>query len=237
LSGLEQRKDLEGKSFDELDDRTKRKLKNASLRGVTVKQLTPEEEQPESVYHIFERLNTGGQPLNAQEIRNAVYRGPILAALEELNEDENWRAIYGKSEPDPKQRDIELVLRLFSLFENVEQYVPPMKDFLSREMANNKAFETERAARFFIAFRRACEVANSTLKKPFRPRGLLNAATLEAVMGVLMELPEGAPFSADTYGDLIRDESFIEAFTSNTTSRDQVLSRRNIAREKITADA
>lgn len=61
LKGLEQRKDLEGKSFAELDDRTKRKIKNASLRGVTVKQLTPEEEQPESVYHIFERLNTGGQ--------------------------------------------------------------------------------------------------------------------------------------------------------------------------------
>lgn len=148
LIGLEQRKDLEGKSFDDLDERTKRKLKNSSLRGVTVKQLSPEEEQPESVYHIFERLNTGGQPLNAQEIRNAVYRGPILAELEELNKDTNWRAIYGKPEPDPKQRDIELLLRLFALFRNIDNYMPPMKDFLSREMANNKAFETERAKDF-----------------------------------------------------------------------------------------
>lgn len=234
LTGLEQRKDLESKSFDDLDDRTKRKLKNSSLRGVTVKQLTPDEEQPESVYHIFERLNTGGQSLNAQEIRNAVYRGPILAKLEELNEDPNWRAIFGKSNPDPKQRDIELVLRLFSLFENVENYVPPMKDFLSREMANNRIFDSERAAKFPGAFRRAAKFANEALDKPFRPRGLLNAATLEAVMGVLMECPEETPFTNDTYDALIRDPGFVEAFTSNTTSRGQVLSRRHITKGLLT---
>lgn len=236
LTGLEQRKDLEGKSFEELDDRTRRKLQNASLRGVTVKQLTPDEEQPESVYHIFERLNTGGQPLNAQEIRNAVYRGPILAMLEELNMDPNWRTIYGKAEPDPKQRDIELILRLFSLFENINEYLPPMKDFLSREMANNRDFDNDRSKRFVEAFSRASQIANDALAKPFRPRGLLNAATLEAVMGVLMENAE-AQFTNDIYEKLILEDGFVEAFTSNTTSREQVLSRRQIAEEKILADA
>ncbi|MEO1140681.1 MAG: DUF262 domain-containing protein [Pseudomonadota bacterium] len=237
LTGLEQRKDLEGKSFEELEDRTKRKLKNTSLRGVTVKQLSPEEEQPESVYHIFERLNTGGQPLNAQEIRNAVYRGPILATLEQLNLDQNWRSIYGKPDPDPKQRDIELILRLFSLFENIDEYVPPMKDFLSREMSINKSFDSARSLRFVAAFERASETANNALEKPFRPRGILNAATLEAVMGVLLEAPEGTAFNKNIYESLIKDERFIEAFTSNTTSREQVLSRRQIAQETILADA
>jgi len=237
LSGLEQRKDLEGKTFSELDDRTRRKLKNTSLRGVTVKQLTPKEEQPESVYHIFERLNTGGQPLNAQEIRNAVYRGPILEELEKLNNDKNWRLIYGKRDPDPKQRDIELVLRLFSLFENIDNYAPPMKDFLSRQMAIHGAFDSERAERFSVAFKSASKAAIDAIEKPFRPRGLLNAATLEAVMGVLMELPIGSTITNDTYETLISDESFIEAFSSNTTSRDKVLSRRNIAQKIIAADA
>jgi len=229
LNGLEQRKDLEGKTFEELDDRTKRKLKNSSLRGVTVKQLKPEEEQPESVYHIFERLNTGGQPLNAQEIRNAVYRGPILACFEKLNSDPHWRSIYGKPEPDPKQRDIELVLRLFALFENVHNYQPPMKDFLSREMANNKEFESERAQRFEKAFRTACKTANDVLDKPFRPRGLLNAATMEAVMVVLMESQEEIKFTKKIYKRLVERDDFIEAFSSNTTSREQVVNRHKIA--------
>lgn len=233
LKGLEQRKDLEGKAFEDLDDRTKRKIKNASLRGVTVKQLTPEQEQPESVYHIFERLNTGGQPLNAQEIRNAVYRGPILRRLEELNQNNGWRSIYGKAVPDPKQRDVELILRLFALFENTPDYSPPMKDFLSREMANNRAFDSARAERFCEAFERSVEQVVGMIEKPFRPRGLLNAATLEAVMLTIMEEGANREFRADAYAALLERTDFLELITSNTTNIDSVISRKRIALETL----
>ncbi|MCZ4265309.1 DUF262 domain-containing protein [Erythrobacter sp. G21629-S1] len=236
LKGLEQRKDLEGKSFDDLDDRTKRKIKNASLRGVTVKQLTPEEEQPESVYHIFERLNTGGQPLNAQEIRNAVYRGKILNYLEELNKDENWRSIYGKPMPDPKQRDIELILRLFALFNNVENYSPPMKDFLSREMAANREFNSERASRFVDAFRNACGIVVEKIDKPFRPRGLLNAATMEAVMLAVMENETSKSLNAQGYKALLERGDFLDLVTSNTTNIENVNARKIIASEVLFGD-
>lgn len=229
LKGLEQRKDLEGKSFEELDDRTKRKIKNASLRGVTVKQLTPKEEQPESVYHIFERLNTGGQPLNAQEIRNAVYRGPILENLEILNTDENWRIIYGKPDPDPKQRDIELILRLLALYENTSSYVPPMKDFLSREMANNRRFESDRVKNFAAVFKHACEVVVGTIERPFRPRGLLNAATMDAVMVAVMEQGADVEFTKANYDELLKDENFLHMITSNTSNIENVKSRNEIA--------
>lgn len=233
LKGLEQRKDLEGKTFEELDDRTKRKIKNASLRGVTVKQLTPEQEQPESVYHIFERLNTGGQPLNAQEIRNAVYRGPILKELEALNSDKNWRKIYGKPVPDPKQRDIELILRLFALFENIANYAPPMKDFISREMAGNKNFDSSRAKRFSAAFPAATRAVVETIEKPFRPRGLLNAATLEAVMLTLLEANADAQFSKQAYDNLLRRKDFLYLITSNTTNTESVNSRKEIAQNEL----
>lgn len=229
LKGLEQRKDLEGKTFSQLDDRTKRKIKNASLRGVTVKQLTPEEEQPESVYHIFERLNTGGQPLNAQEIRNAVFRGPLLTELEDLNLDTNWRKIYGKPEADPKQRDIELILRILAFYENTASYVPPMKDFLSREMAKNRSFESERAMRFSKSFKDACKIVVDTIEKPFRPRGLLNAATMEAVMVAIMEQGVDVDFLSEAYDLLLKDTDFLEMITSNTSNIENVKSRQAIA--------
>lgn len=229
LKGLEQRKDLEGMSFEQLDERTKRKIKNASLRGVTVKQLTPDEEQPESVYHIFQRLNTGGQPLNAQEIRNAVFRGPILTKMEQLNRDLNWRKIYGKPEPDPKQRDIELILRLFALYKNTDSYMPPMKDFLSREMAENRNFESERANNFASSFERAAKVVVETIEKPFRPRGLLNAATMEAVMVSIMEQGVHPSLSNEKYSRLLKDENFLEMITSDTSNIKYVKSRKTIA--------
>jgi uncharacterized protein with ParB-like and HNH nuclease domain len=229
LKGLEQRKDLEGKSFAELDERTKRRIKNTSLRGVTVKQLTPDEEQPESVYHIFERLNTGGQPLNAQEIRNAVYRGALLAELERLNQNENWRKIYGKTEPDPKQRDVELILRLLAFYKNTENYTPPMKDFLSKEMSKNRSFDSDRAKEFSKAFTAATEAVVGVLERPFRPRGLLNAATLEAVMVSLMEQGADVTLAKDNYDALLLDQEFKTMITSNTSNIDSVKSRKAIS--------
>jgi len=229
LKGLEQRKDLEGQTFDQLNDRTKRKIKNANLRGVTVKQLTPEEEQPESVYHIFERLNTGGLPLNSQEIRNAVFRGQLLTELEKLNTDTNWRNIYGKPDPDPKQRDIELILRLLAFYKNTEAYEPPMKDFLTREMSINRDFKSERAKNFPTSFKRAAKTVVDTVDKPFRPRGLLNAATMEAVMGAIMEHGDNADFTKTAYDDLLKETNFLEVITSNTSNTENVKSRRKIA--------
>lgn len=229
LKGLEQRKDLEGQSFAELDERTKRRIKNASLRGVTVKQLTPEQEQPESVYHIFERLNTGGQPLNAQEIRNAVYRGKLLAELERLNSDENWRTIYGKPDPDPKQRDVELILRLLAFYKNMSSYAPPMKDFLSKEMSKNRDYASDRTKEFSEAFSRAAGSIVAALNEPFRPRGILNAATLEAVMVSLMEQGPDAEFAEDKYDELMDDQEFKDVIFSNTSNIDNVKSRKRIA--------
>ncbi len=229
LTGLEQRKDLEGKSFAELDERTKRKLRNSSLRGVTVRQLAPKDEQPESVYHIFERLNTGGQPLNAQEIRNVVYRGEILNHFDSLNQNPHWRQIYGKPEADPKQRDIELILRLFALFHSAEEYAPPMKDFLSRAMARNRDFNSQKAKDFSERFAKAAEIVATNVQRPFRPRGLLNAATMEAVMVALMEAAADAKISEASYTALINDADFRRTISSNTTSIENVTTRRQIA--------
>lgn len=229
LKGLEQRKDLEGKSFEELDERTKRRLKNTSLRGVTVKQLTPEQEQPESVYHIFERLNTGGQPLNAQEIRNAVYRGELLKMLEEVNKNKHWRQIYGKSESDPKQRDVELILRILAFYENHENYSPPLKDFLSREMSTHRTLNTDRSKRFADAFSDACESIVSSIEKPFRPRGLLNAAALEAVMTSTMEHYKNTKITNENYEKLLADPDFQRMIFSNTSDIDNVKQRKMLA--------
>ena len=121
LKGLSERSEYNGKAFQDLTDKDKRRLKNATLRAINIKQLKPSVNN-DSVFHIFERLNTGGTRLKAQEIRNAVYRGRIVDELRELNDLEDWRAILDVSVPDKSQKDIELILRLYSLFEVWGEY-------------------------------------------------------------------------------------------------------------------
>src|SRR3546814_13184792 len=73
------------KTFSDLTDSDKRKLRNRPLRVINVKQLGPKDDDT-SAYHIFERLNTGGTPLPAQEIRHCVFHGPIVDELSNVNE-------------------------------------------------------------------------------------------------------------------------------------------------------
>lgn len=86
--------------------------------------------------------------MKAQEIRNAVYRGEIVNQLASLNMVESWQKILGLKRPDTGQKDVELILRLFSLFNNWETYESPMLTFLNDQMGRNRAFESERATKF-----------------------------------------------------------------------------------------
>src|SRR5690606_359383 len=74
LTGLGENSRYHNKKFVDLSESDQRKLKQAVLRAVNIRQLSPSEEST-SAFHIFERLNTGGTPLRPQEIRNVVFRG------------------------------------------------------------------------------------------------------------------------------------------------------------------
>ncbi len=114
LQGLDDKSPFAKKRFEDLTDIHQRKLKSAVLRAINIRQLNPQGEAT-SVYHIFERLNTGGTPLKPQEIRNCVFRGDLVGLLRKLNQDRNWRKILGKVTYDRHQKDVELLLRVFAL--------------------------------------------------------------------------------------------------------------------------
>jgi hypothetical protein len=118
------------KKFTDFEESDQRKLKNTVLRAIVIRQLQPEKEDT-SVYHIFERLNTGGTILKDQEVRNCVYSGKFNDLLLELNEYPAWRQILGYRKLDARQKDVQLILRCLALHERSEKYEVPMKDFLS----------------------------------------------------------------------------------------------------------
>lgn len=236
LKGLSERSEFNGKTFSELPDRDKRRFRNSTLRAIHIKQLRPKI-GGDSVFHIFERLNTGGTQLKPQEIRNAVYRGSIVRELKILNENPAWQGILGLKSPDRSQKDVELVLRLFSLFEKWRDYEKPMLRYLNLEMKANRKFDTDRAERFQVRFVEAVEKIYSTLARPFRPSGVINAAVLEAVMVTLLEEPEiTGPQLATRYENLLMDTDFLP-LTKGATTDTQVLRNRIEKARKILLDA
>ena len=136
LRGLEILTSLEGKRFNELPNEIRAGLERRSLSAyILLKESTPSPESAGSLRRrVFERLNTGGIRLNPQEIRNSVNSGPFNNMLLELSRDVRFTKMWNippfepneRTDPSAKLRrnrlfksmgDVELVLRVFALFD------------------------------------------------------------------------------------------------------------------------
>ena len=74
-----------GKTYDELDEEDRDRLDDVLLNITVMRQLAPDDGQS-AMYLAFQRINTGGQTLKAQEIRMAVSYGSLALLLNELAE-------------------------------------------------------------------------------------------------------------------------------------------------------
>jgi len=119
---------LKGLTYKSMPENQRRLLDNTFFQA-TVVDTDASRESLEVVYQIFERLNSGGTQLTPHEIRVALYAGPFIDFLEKLNQDANWRSIYGKR--SPRLRDQELVLRILAFYSVGPTYRPPLKTFLN----------------------------------------------------------------------------------------------------------
>jgi hypothetical protein len=226
LTGLSDKSPYHNHRFEDLTEADQRKLRGSVLRAINIKQLAPRANNS-SVYHIFERLNTGGTALKSQEIRNCVYRGPIVSSLRSLNKDKNWRVLLGKREPDRHQRDVELILRLFALFDNWQTYEKPMKEYLNTAMRTNIQFNSVKAKRFIELFPKTCASILSSLgAKPFQIRGPMNTSVLDAVFCAFLENDGRAPPEASERFNKLRSDEGFELRTKLSTTDTMVVRQR-----------
>lgn len=236
LKGLSERSEYNAKTFEELSPRDQRRLKNTSLRAIHIKQLKPSRRN-DSVFHIFERLNTGGTRLKPQEIRNAVFRGEIVKQLKELNDNPKWRKILGISHVDKNQKDVEIVLRLFSLFEAWQSYEKPMLGYLNKQMRENRDFTGDRANRFRERFPKVVDLLCESVLRPFRPRGVINVAILDSVMIALLEDETiSAEQLTERYKRLIEDDVF-NKYIGGATTDTQIVRERIKNAKRVLSDA
>ena len=227
LSGLSENSPYHRKTYEELDDSDRRKLRGRVLRAINVRQLGPASDDNTSIYHIFERLNTGGTPLKPQEIRNCVFRGEVVQMLRELNQDKNWRLILGKSKLDKHQRDVELILRLFALSKRVDEYEKPMKEFLSVAMKKNRSGVSKRCTGFRKLFPMAANTIIENLgEKPFHLRGPLNTAVLDSVFCTIMDHSSKLPSDLCSRFKTLSSQPEYEEVTLTATTDTQVVRRR-----------
>ena len=128
------------------------------LRTVVVRQNKPDDNSS-SMFEIFNRLNTGGTPLNHQEIRASLYYCEFYKMITELNDEDCWRKLFGKASQDLRSNDIELILRSLALLQDGDEYSPKMVSFLNNFSRKSKNFKDEHIIylrNIFLSFIEAC---------------------------------------------------------------------------------
>lgn len=213
---------FEGKNYGALSANDQRQLDDSILPATIVRQEEPQEEFSTSLYYIFERLNTGGSQLSAQEIRASIYYGKFNQLLNELNEYEFWQKIFQCDEhsrkPDPSKRmkDRELILRFVALYFAMDSYETSMKEFLNNFMKNNRNLQRYSAIEITQVFEGTIDTIYQAIgKKAFRPRRGLHSAVFDAIMvGVSHRLKSGAikqeSHLKNAYDELLESQDFLD---------------------------
>lgn len=220
----------EGSMYADLTKADKIKLNDSILRAVIVDQVNPDDNT--SIYHIFERLNTGGTILKPQEVRNCLYDGLLNEALKELNNDKYWRALLGSRIPDKRMRDIELILRFLALFSESSRYRSPMKEFLSDFMKKYRDNKSEIKAFKSIFMRTTKSIIEELGPAPFKLTAGINVAILDAVMVAFAKhLSKISPKVKQRYERLKNNQAFLDYVSDHTTDEKIVKKRIELATE------
>ena len=227
-------KKYEGKSFATLAEDDRITLNDSIIHATIIKQESPEGDDT-SIYHVFERLNSGGRKLAPQEIRSALYHGKLVDLITNLNENPQWREIFGK--PHQRLKDEELILRFLALYVRADSYKKPMNDFLNKFSAkylNPKQSELED---FRNIFEKTIEIIYKNIgSDAFRLERGVNAAVFDSVMyGLSRRVIKGEIKNKKDinkmYSKILASGQFIKSVSHSTADDTSVATRTKIASE------
>lgn len=152
LSGKEIPEDLKGRYYSTRHEKTpsskiltpadERTLADAVIHSIVIRPNPRDDdnelggEYNKAIIQVFKRLNTSGKALTAQEVRASIFHGELLNLVQSLNENEDWRALFGNKHS--RMKDQEAVLRAIALYQNGDAYKSSMPKFLDGFMEDNR---------------------------------------------------------------------------------------------------
>lgn len=209
LTGLSENSKYEGKSFEELDETDRLNLLYARPLDVNLIVLS-NPDNLSSIYYIFERLNTGGTPLKPQEIRNCICAGKFNEFLLDLNKYPTWRKFFNDSNAVDHLQDVELILRFFALYDRIEQYSRPMKDYLTEYMKNMTNISDEDMVSKEKLFKSTIDNVYLHIgSRAFRPNNGINSAVFDSVMLAFAKNEDNIPADIkDKYERLCNNKEY-----------------------------
>lgn len=177
FSGLSVLTDLNGVGLDNFltesqYSKDRRQLANADIRTTVITGFQDED----VLYDIFYRINTGSVPLSSQELRQVLNRGGFAKYLLEITSEPNplWN-VLGIDAPDPRLRDVELLLRLIAWRRfskdyrgNMKAFLDEAMDFLNKQWAKERSSIEDLTQQLFLATTTALKIFGKDVGRKFK---------------------------------------------------------------------
>lgn len=123
--------EIGGKSFSELDKFYQKEIKRRSLQIITINRASQEDVK----FEMFERLNTNITALNAQELRNCLYRGRYNNFIKRMAKFEDFQHILNKPKFKSRMQDVQNVLMFCAFFHtSPDRYSKSLTQLLNEDM-------------------------------------------------------------------------------------------------------
>ncbi|MDR3299160.1 MAG: DUF262 domain-containing protein [Candidatus Accumulibacter sp.] len=237
---LKDRAELNGKKFDDLEDRLKNRVEDCQLLFYIIDHDVPERARLD----IFERVN-GGEKLTRQQMRNAIYNGEGTQFLKNEAESDLFRKATGDSLNVKTMQDREFVNRFcaFSLL-SLKTYKGDMDDWLARGLTELGKLPEENRCALSNKFRHSLK-NNQTVfgRHAFRKydsmdqdsrRRPINVSIFDVMSVELAEYSERTvklhtKKLHQSFSALLTEKEFMDATTLGTNSKKNVFKRFEMA--------
>lgn len=186
LKALEYLKQFNGCRFDKLPRTMQRRINETQLVVNVIEPGTPKE----VMFNIFRRINTGGLPLNGQEIRNALNPGIVRDYLKTMAASSEFKVATCNSVNAKRMGDQECVLRFLAFHMNSwEEYSDNDLDrFLGKAMVYINEMSDKQRKDMQTDFKRAMVAAHKIFgEHAFRKRYHENEQRKKPVSKALLE--------------------------------------------------
>ncbi|RZU49349.1 uncharacterized protein DUF262 [Krasilnikovia cinnamomea] len=210
LRGLTRLGGLNGLRYDALPREIRNPLGMKALRTITLLRAS----DPELKHEVFLRLNTGGEVLNAQEIRNVAYRGPLNDLIYSLAEHPFLRhqlKVNPPSSPNFRQMlDAEYVLRFLTLADGWREFKGDLRGAFDDFMVAKRFADDIELEQMRESFNECIGAAEAiweldAFKRPGRDQAL--AGLFDAQMVALHEIGRSKHEALIRSRDRVRTES------------------------------
>lgn len=224
-----------GKSYDELGQNDKRRINKLKITINTLRKTTPVKVK----YVIFQRVNTGGVPLTAQEMRNALNPGRPAKFIKRLAEVPTFCNVCNISPKRMSDRDF--ANRFVAFYLNYDKYYGDLDMFLNDCMVQIGEFTEDELECLVNVFEKSISCCyyifgNEVFRKPSaesemrKPISKSLFDTLAVNIAWLTDEERASltskadEFKMKFYG-LFGDTDFVAAITSSTAGKIRVTKR------------